>query len=244
MAFGRRSPTLVKDPLPRTVESAEERGVVLPETYHVAALRERRLLIALRAVSIGLMGAIFLNLALVMTLYALLPLKEVRPFLVRVMDESTVVADVRPIEDTIDARELLTEKLVREFVTVRHELLRSDDVMRARWGADGQLAMMTTEAEYRRFTTAIADVLEDVRRLDAETLVTILSVVPITVNQSYVVDFRLTTYDRENRISSDLIYTATLEIEYRDLTDMTREQLLINPTGFTVTSYTLAEKVQ
>jgi type IV secretion system protein VirB8 len=244
MAFGRRSPKLAKDPLPRTVEDAEEKGLVLPEKYHVAALRERRLLIALRSVSIGLMGAIFLNLALVMTLYALLPLKEVRPFLVRVMDESSVVADVRPIEDTIDARELLTEKLVREFVLVRHELLRSDDVMRARWGGTGQLAMMTTPAEYRRFTTAIADILEQVRQLDAETLVTIVSVVPITVNKSYVVDFRLTTYDRENRISSDLIYTATMEIEYRTLTDMTREQLLINPTGFTVTSYTLAEKDQ
>lgn len=244
MAFRRGSPKLQKDPLPRTVEDAEQQGTVLPETYHVAALRERRLLIALRSVAIGLMASIFLNLALVMTLYALLPLKEVRPFLVRVMEESSVVADVRPIEDTIDARELMTEKLVREFVLIRHELLRSNDVMRSRWGGDGQLAMMTTPAEYRRFTTSVNTTLEEMRRLDSESLVTILSVVPITVNTSYVVDFRITTYDRENRISSDLVYTATMEIEYRTLTDMTREQMLINPTGFTVISYTIAEKAQ
>ena len=244
MAWKRSSASQRKDPLPSSVQEAEEEGKVLPQDYFVQSLRERRQIFALRALSIGLILMTFLALALAMIIVALLPLKEVRPFLVRVMDEGSVVADVRPIQDTFEAQELLTEKLVREYVLSRHEILRSNDVMRARWSATGQVAMMSTFEEYRRFNAAVAPLLENIRREDGEALVTIMSVVPITSGRSYVVDFRLTTYDRDNRVVQDAVYTATMEIEYRQLTGMSREQLLINPTGFTVIAYSLAEKTQ
>jgi len=244
MAWKRSSASQRKDPLPSTAQEAEETDKVLTQDYFVQSLRERRQIFALRALSIGLILMTFLSLALAMVIFALLPLKEVRPFLVRVMDEGSVVADVRPIQDTFEAQELLTEKLVREYILSRHEILRSNDVMRARWSAEGQVAMTSSPEEYRRFNTAVAPLLESIRREDGEALATIMSVVPITSGRSYVVDFRLTTYDRENRVVQDAVYTATMEIEYRQLTGMSREQLLINPTGFTVIAYSLAEKTQ
>jgi len=233
-----------KDPLPKTVGSTEAMEGVIPETYHIAALRERRLLISLRAVSIGLIVSLFLNATLSLVIFTLVPLKEVQPFLVRVMDEGTVVADVRPIQNTFEAQELLTEKLVRDYVAIRHEILRSNDVMKQRWSGAGQMAMMSSANEYSRFLGTVTPLLEEIRRLDGQSLVTILSVVPITQGRSYVVDFRLTTYNDKDVIAEDRVYTATIEVEYRSLTGRTRDQLLINPTGFTVVAYSVAEKTQ
>lgn len=242
--FKKAARSKMKDPLPKTVGAAETSNGMIPENYHVGALRERRLLIALRAVSIGLIVALLLNVTLSMVIYTLVPLKEVRPFLVRVMDEGTVVADVQPIQNTFDAQELLTEKLVRDYVAIRHEILRSNDVMQQRWSASGQLARMSTAVEYQRFVSTVTPLLEDIRRLDGQSLVTIVSVVPITQGSSYVIDFRLTTYDNQDRIAEDRVYTATLEVDYIALTGMSRDQLLINPTGFTVVAYSVAEKTQ
>ena len=233
-----------KDQLPKTVGEAEVLGDVLPQTYHVAALRERRLLISLRAVSIGLIASLLFNTTLAIIIFTMLPLKEVRPFLVRVMDEGSVVADIQPIPDTFDAEGLLTEKLVREYVATRHEILRANDVMTRRWGGNGQMAMMSTQEEYRRFVQTVASQLENIRRLNGQSLVEVISVVPITEGRSYVVDFRLTTFDNNDRTTEDRVYTATMEVEYRPQSGLTRDQLLINPTGFTVVAYSVAEKTQ
>lgn len=241
--FGKKK-TGPADALPKTVREATQDGPPIPEQYHVASLRERRLLIALRSVSIGLIIALILNVVQAFVVFSLFPLKEVRPFLVRVADENSVVATIRPIQDTFEAIDILTESLVREYVLNRHEILRSNDVMTQRWGESGYVRMTSTAAEYRRFVNTVAATLEDIRREDGETTVNVLSVVPITEGRSYVVDFRLTTYDRSNNIVGDRVFTATMEIDFLPLEGLTRQQMLINPTGFTVTSYSLAEKNQ
>jgi type IV secretory pathway component VirB8 len=233
-----------KDDLPNTVRDAEEKGKVIPESFHISSLRERRLLIALRSVSISLIVAIMLNVILSLVIFSLVPLKEVRPFLVRIADENSVVATIRPIQDTFEAIDILTEQLVREYVLNRHEILRSNDVMAERWSEGGYVRMTSSPAEYRRFITNVSTLLEDIRREDGIAQATILSVVPITEGKSYVVDFRLTTRDRADNIVQDVLYTSTMEISFLPLTGLTRDQMLINPTGFTVTSYSIAEKTQ
>ena len=236
--------TQAKESLPPTVEDAEKQDTILPKSYYTHSLLERRLLLAVRMMTIGFILVTCLAIILGLTLFSLLPLKEVRPFLVRVMDEGTVVADVRPIESTFDAQSLLTEKLVRDYVAIRHEILRSTDVMAQRWSEFGQMGMMSSVEEYDRFRLAVAPLLEQIRQEGAQSLVTILSVVPITEGRSYVVDFRLTTYDDQDRITDDSVYTATIEVEYQSYSNRTRNELLINPTGFTVVAYSVAEKSQ
>ncbi|MCY3985035.1 MAG: VirB8/TrbF family protein, partial [Roseovarius sp.] len=111
--------------IPPTVEEATEGTHGYPGEYRVAALRERRLLMALRGVCIALIMSILLIAVLAFIILSMMPLKEIRPFLVQVAEEGTVVAAIRPIQDTFDAKDLLTEKLVREYVVNRHEILRS-----------------------------------------------------------------------------------------------------------------------
>ena len=54
-----------------------------------------------------------------------------------VQDEGSVVASIKPLQDTFQAKDLLTEKLVREYIVNRNEIVRSDAVMKERWGSDG-----------------------------------------------------------------------------------------------------------
>lgn len=234
----------VKDDIPETMEEASGGSAGYPGQARVAALRERRLLMALRGISLGLIISIILNTVLAFVIVSLMPLKEIRPFLVQVAEEGTLVAAIRPIQDTFEAKDVLTEKLVREYVINRHEILRSNPVMTSRWSPSGYLGTTTIGAEYNRFREQVAPVLDEIRSRDAQRRATILSVSAVTAGEVYVVDFRSTSYDQNDNIVDQRIYTATLEIGFRPLQDLTREQMMINPTGFTVVNYSLAEKNQ
>jgi type IV secretory pathway component VirB8 len=232
------------DSIPETADEASSGSQGYPRDFSVSSLRERRLLLSLRVVTVSLVLSMVLSTVLAFLLVSLMPLKEVRPFLVQVADQGSIAASIRPIQDTFDAKDILTEKLVREYVTMRNEVVRSDDVMRDRWSQGGYLGATTAEAEYQRFVNRVASQLEDIRRLDGQTRVEILGVSAVRVGKVYVVDYRLTSYDGRDNVVDDRVYTATLEIAFREIPGLTRDEMLMNPTGFTVLSHTIAEKNQ
>jgi len=230
--------------LPETVEAATSGSAGYPGDVRVTALRERRLLMALRGISLGMIISVVLNTVLAFIIVSMLPLKEIRPFLVQIAEEGTLVAAVRPIQDTFDAKDLLTEKLVREYVVNRHEILRSNTVMTQRWSPSGYLGTTTLNDEYRRFRGNAAELIDQIRDRDGQRRATITAVNTITAGRVYLVEFTSTFYDQSDQILEQKNYTATIEVGFRPLTNMTREQMMINPTGFTVISYSLAEKDQ
>jgi type IV secretory pathway component VirB8 len=228
--------------LPDSMEKATQGTTGYPGDFSVSSLRERRLLLSLRIVTTSLILALTLATVLAFLLVSMMPLKEVRPFLVQIADEGSVAASIKPLRDTFDARDVLTEKLVREYVINRNEIVRSDAVMQDRWSERGYLGTTTTQSEYRRFVRRVSDKLDDIRRLDGQTRVQILGVSAVRAGHVYVVDYRSTSYNGQDDIVDDRVYTATLEIEFRNISGLTREQMLLNPTGFTVISHTIAEK--
>ena len=134
------------------------------------------------------------------------------------------------------------KKLVREYVVNRNEIVRSDAVMQDRWSERGYLGTTTTPDEYRRFVLRVASQLDDIRRLNGQTRVNVLSVSAVRAGQVYVVDYRLTSYNSNDVIVDDRVYTATIEVAFQKISGLTRDQMLINPTGFTVLSHSIAEK--
>jgi len=230
--------------LPGSVEEATQGSRGYPEESYVGSLRERRLLIALRSVSFALIMALFGVIIEGFLLVSLMPLKEVRPFIVQAVAEGDLLASVKPIPDVFEAKDILTEKLIREYVVKRQEILRSNAIMSSRWSQGGFMGIATDQDEYRRFRTQVLESLETARQEDAEIRVRILSVAAITLGQTYVVDFESTLYDGNNNVVETSVWTASLEIEFRKLSNLTTEQMLINPTGFTVVHYSVAEKAQ
>ncbi len=230
--------------LPNTVEEAGEGSKGYPESYSIGALKERRLLMSLRTVGFCLLASVTLNITQTYVLVSVLPLKEIRPFLVQIVDEGSVAASIKPIQDTFEAKDMLTEKLVRDYVINRHEILRSEAVMATRWRGDGIVGTMTDPREYRRFRDSVTDVFEQIKAQDASRRASIVSVSAVTAGKIYIVDFRSTSYDASDRIVNETVYTATLEIDFRQLNQLSREEMLINPTGFTVVNYSLARKDQ
>ena len=243
--FGKKKPPVSKEKeLPASVESATEGSAGYPAQHRISALRERRLLTALRGVTFGLVIALMLNVIQASLLMSLMPLKEIRPFLVQVAEEGTLVAAIRPIQETFDARDLLTEKLVREYVVTRHEILRSNPVMTERWSPSGYIGTTTTPDEYRRFREQVRPVLDEIRSRDAQRRAEILAVNTVEAGRVYIVDFRSTSFDRNDRRIDEQVYAATVTVEFRSLRNLTQEQMMINPTGFTVVNYSLARKDQ
>ena len=227
-----------------TVENAMEGSAGYPGSYAVTSLRERRILLSLRIVSISLIFSMIISAVLAFILMSLLPLKEVRPFLVQIADQGSIADSIKPLEDRFDSMDILTEKLVREYVINRNEILRSDAVMADRWSDGGYLGMTTSVPEYRRFVAQVADQLEEIRRLDGQMRIEILSVSAVRTGQVYVIDYRATAYNSLDAVVDDRVYTATIEIAFTNLAGRTRNQMLINPTGFTVISHSIAEKKQ
>ena len=205
-------------------------------------LRERRLLMSLRVISICLFVSMILNGVLGFLLVGLLPFKEIRPFLVRVSDAGDVVSSIMPIQDTFEAKNVLTEKLVREYVTNRHEILRSDLVMQDRWAQTGYMGLTSTKKEYQRFVNRVRPNLKVIRSEGAERRVSIKGVATVEVGKVYIVDFESISFDQRDKEILRKLYAATLEIEYKPQKDLNREQMIVNPTGFTVKYFSLAEK--
>lgn len=230
--------------IPQTVTDAEKGSGGYPEGFRISALRERRLLMAMRGLSFALILTVLLNVIQGFLLVSLMPMKEIQPFLVQVAREGTLVAAIQPIKDTFEAKDVLTEKLVREYVVKRHEILRSNAVMQKRWSPSGYLGVTTSNDEYSRFRQRVSPVLEEIRSRDAKRRATILSINAVTVGEIYIVDFRSTSYNQNDDIIEETVYTANIEIGFRPLKNLTREQMIINPTGFTVINYSLAEKGQ
>jgi type IV secretory pathway component VirB8 len=230
--------------LPSTVEAASQGSPGYPKDYSVGALRERRLLMVVRTLGFCLLSSIIVIMVMAFLLVSLMPLKEIRPFLVRVADEGTVVASIMPIQDTFEAKDILTEKLVREYVVNRHEILRSEEVMIDRWNGDGYLGLTSSPEEYARFAEPNIELIEKLRSADATRRANIISVSAVRAGSVYIVDFESKSYDANDGLVDNRIYSATVDIEFRPLSDLTREQMLINPTGFTVVNYSLAEKKQ
>ena len=232
----------VDEALPRTNEEASKGTQGYPADFSVGALRERRLLMSLRAITFAMFLSLIINGVLIFLLVGLFPLKEIRPFLVRVSDAGDVVSSIMPIQDTFEAKNVLTEKLVREYVTNRHEILRSDLVMQDRWAQTGYMGLTSTKDEYQRFVTEVTPNLDIIRSQGAERRVSIKGVATVQVGKVYIVDFESISYDQRNREILKKNYAATVEIDFRPLRDLTREQMIVNPTGFTVNYFSLAEK--
>ena len=211
-----------------------------PVAYDSPSQRERRYLWAARLFAFVAVLSILLNITQGWVLVSLFPLKEIRPFLVQFVEQDNVVATIRPFVDTIEGIDAMTEKLVREYVALRHEIVRSNAVMEKRWALGGDINLMSSQEEYDRFVLQVAPIFDELRKNDVTQEIKITAANAITANRLYRVEFESIARNSKNEEISRQRYVATLEVTYDRDVKIPYEQRLINPTGFKVLNYTLS----
>lgn len=244
---------------------AERSTVDYPIGRDVPGLPDRRAAWSARLLAVLLLASIILNIVLGMAIVTLLPLKEIRPFLVQVADERNVFVAIRPIEEItapqadgrqgvpIAGMELLTQQLLGEYVRYRHEIVRSTAVMEQRWLQGGILSMMSTQDEFARFQAATAPIFQEMRQNDVTQEVIIESInlqrrfIPGPSPQqsqpgSALIQFRLIGRAADARVITDRSWNAIIEFGFYPIERIPASRRFLNPTGFVVTNYTLAER--
>lgn len=200
------------------------------------------------------------NLVMALTLSDMFPLRRDVPYLLQVSDINQAVAEVKPLRLQSDPLRLVAEKQAMRYVRVRHEILPDFAEMNRRWGGkclekadlapDDDLCgfMMRHSAPevYRAFHNQNAKEISKLIENGITRRVTI-GLEPIAVDRFiYEIRFVLQDWKRKSRgdepeLVRSRYFVATVWVGF-DKFDVKRRERFINPMGFQVTRYELAEQ--
>ncbi|MBE6453103.1 MAG: hypothetical protein E7012_06420 [Alphaproteobacteria bacterium] len=123
-----------------------------PTNIHTPAFPERRYLWTSRLLVICACLSICLTIILAMTIFLLLPQRGAKPLLLEKDETHQVIKSSRNAEVIVNAREMLEEKAVRDYVVLRHEILSSYNQMARRWDESSEFYYLSSPEEYSIFT--------------------------------------------------------------------------------------------
>lgn len=219
---------------------------------------------ALRAVTIVSVVEGLIIVALICLIIAVLPLKQVYPYLVTFRDKEQQVVAIEPLAKDAPGIEYATEANVRDYVTQRHSFSPVNSHMDAQWGEDSRLAAMSDPEEYREFEQASQ---VERTRMMASGYSRQIRIESATMIRPDTWQVNFTSYDslgghngtltastsqtmdsssgRQTILEADLNpkatsrrWLATMTVDYRP-DQVSYDQRLLNPLGFTITDYSV-----
>lgn len=219
---------------------------------------------ALRAVTIVSVIEGLIIVALICLIIAVLPLKQVYPYLVTFRDKGQQIVAIEPLATDAPGIEYATEASVRDYVVQRHSFVPVNSHMDAQWGEGSRLASMTDPEEYSEFDVAAR--VERTRMMESGYSREI-RVESATMIQPDTWQVNFTSYDslgghngtltastsesmnsvsgQQSLLEADLNpkstsrrWLATMTIDYRP-EQVSYDQRLLNPLGFTITDYSV-----
>lgn len=222
-----------------TVADRGDRLGVFPSRVDVRAMPERRYLWTARAFAIIATILTCLNVVLVLTLYQLLPGVRVDPYFVTYNNNSDQVVEIEPVSIRMSAAERMAEQMVRYYVTQRHEIISDFEEMTRRWAGSGPINAMSNRRIYANFRSEIEPMIEMMEANQLTQTIEILRASTLGDNRLWQVDFRrrrrLEGASGEEDVS---VWRAVLRVAFQDR-ELSEQNRLINPLGFTVLSYSL-----
>ncbi len=244
MAFGLKKKN--KDPekvVSSTANEADNRAPDqvgrYPSAVHVPALESRRYLWTARSYAIALYLSLIVNLALASALFMLVPLKSVQPMLVTFHPKSDQVVKVEPFARGTNGFDLMTEKMIAEYVKFREEIISDEKEMAERYS--NYIYNRTNQQIFPQFQEEASRTYNEFRTRRLVRYVDIN-----VVNRQgggYIVEFETTDSDNTGREIQKLVWQATLTVDYVPR-EVTYSEQYINPLGFIVTSYSKRQKRQ
>ena len=224
---------------------------------------------ALRMTTIGLGVSAASNIAFVSLIIAMLPLKEVYPYMVTFKESDDQVVALEPISTSAPGIQYATEANVRQYVKLRHSFSPVNSIMDAQWGPASMLAAMTDEQAFGKFTQSSGAERAQLMQLGYNRQIEIESATMIRPDTWQVnftsIDSRggaggtlssgILTQDSSSAeadpmasIQASMVpasttrrWLATMTINYEPQR-VSYDERLLNPLGFTVTEYSVTER--
>ena len=206
-------------------------------------LREKRYLWTVRAFAIIGAVSIVSNIVLLISLYALLPLRRTQPFFLSFDDKNTAqvvfIEQMAPNEGTISR---VTESMFRQYIILRHSVVPDVSIMMSRWGENGAVRWWSSPAIFREFNTTTQEMFRQIQADGLTRKINILSVYPKVVDQN-IWEAEVETVDMfpERREPVRNRYLISAQIEYNP-SERVYEDRFKNPVGFQIKQYGLVHK--
>ena len=231
---------MVPGSLGRRVAAATDQLGRYPREVTGEEESSRRVDKALRFVSVGLAASLLLNVSQTWLVASMLPLREIVPLLMTISNKTDSVVLVEPPKRGQFGAELMTEKLVMDYVRLRNEILLDTPTMSHRWGPGGEVQHMSSMPVYSDFIKEMAAPAKEAERRGITRTVRMLADGPTKIEQGYYqVEFE--TIDVEGRSETRKQWVASLAVRYEGH-EVAYQERYMNPLGLIVTQYSVAQK--
>lgn len=173
-------------------------------------------------------------------LYAALELRQIEPYLVTFLDGKQQIVKVEPIRKDYAGINLIAEVEARQYVKLRTEILPTMPEMLRRWTPGGPLEIRSTREVYDRFRAESSKVMRVIQegKLNRSVIITGSSIVsPGLIS----VEYMTVDADQTNKETERRNWTAFLTLDFLPQ-QIAAEKRLENPSGFTVTGYSVQRK--
>lgn len=210
-----------------------------PEKVNVRAFPERKFLWTSRFFVIVSCLSLCLSMVLGGLIIILIPLKKVRVMPLHLDEQRYQMTIMEHFEDIAFAGDLVTEGLMRKYITERYTVSDNLDEMNKRWGENEYLHLTSEASVYNFFNLNEREYFEGLYHKGIKRQVVVDMVYPVSFDFWQV---RFKTIDAIPGEEQPFItkWTATLRMTF-DFSKYEDKSLgLINPFGLTITSYDLA----
>lgn len=212
-----------------------------PLYVHTNAYPERRFLWTSRVLVICCVLSLCLTIMLASTIYVLLPQKSSLPSLFEAQDYNKSLQTISKAEITVSPEELLTEDIIRRYITLRHEIPKDYDDFPYRWDENSEFYQLSTPDVYTQFIAKMSyEQMAKLINMDMLRTVNIEWVKRLT-NDLWAVQFTTLTTTKNNPTPAKALWRAYLRISYISYDKGTDVMIYShNPHGLKVLQYSVA----
>lgn len=208
-------------------------------------LREKRYLWTARVFAVFAAVSLCANIIMVIALSSLLPLVRVESFLLEFKNKNEQIIRVIPFRRNLIEDRDITESLIQQYVLLRNTVTSNYEEMTQRWGVDGPVRYMSTEAVFGEFVQKNTPILVKLKDEGFTRDVFIRTATRTTTRgaQAYwQVDMRTRDMLPTRASPEETCWTVGLEIGYFYNSRVKYEDRLKNPLGFMVSRYAMQPK--
>lgn len=186
-------------------------------------------------------GVEFAMIALLVTTIAkLVPLYHVEPMLVTFSDKEKQIVHIEPIEKSIPGYELMAEKMLMEYITIRNEVLLEENEIMRRWNRGGYMEIHSTAEGYKQFTTLVKGVYESAEEVGITRKVEIDSIKLLNSGEAKAL-YETIDSNQSGQVINRQNWLATIRFGFMP-NKVSYDDRYKNPLGFKVHSFLPARR--